>query len=165
MRMLVTCAALALAGCATPYQSAGFRGGFNEVALAPNVYRVSFNGNGFTSSDRASDLAMLRSADLTIEKGFRYFAFVDSRNSVSRSYSVNPTYSSTDVQAQAFGNTISATANTTTYGGGVETIEKPRTTNVVAMFIERPALNGMVYDAQFICSSLGSKFKVQCGMK
>ena len=52
---------LALSGCATGYPSSGFSGGFEETALAPNIYRVEFSGNGYTSSTRAEELALLRS--------------------------------------------------------------------------------------------------------
>jgi hypothetical protein len=37
-----------LVGCATGYQAQGFTGGFDETQLSPNVYRVTFKGNGYT---------------------------------------------------------------------------------------------------------------------
>lgn len=56
---------LLLAACATGYKPEGFSGGFFELQLSENVYRVSFDGNGYTGSRRAADMALLRSAELT----------------------------------------------------------------------------------------------------
>jgi hypothetical protein len=43
-----------LAGCAvqTPYQPAGFRGGFKETRVDDTTYRIRFSGNGNTSGDQ-----------------------------------------------------------------------------------------------------------------
>src|SRR5262252_2783128 len=67
--------------CATPYQSAKFNRGFSETLLAPDVFRVTFRGNGVTSEERAQDFAFLRAAELTIAQGFHYFALLDESSS------------------------------------------------------------------------------------
>src|SRR6266498_1385348 len=41
-------AAIALGGCATPYQPRGFTGGYTNFETQPGVYYVSFQGNGYT---------------------------------------------------------------------------------------------------------------------
>lgn len=66
-----------LAACASPYQPEGFGGGYSETQLSENIFKVSFRGNGYTSEDRAADMALLRSAELALENGFKYFAVVD----------------------------------------------------------------------------------------
>ena len=43
-----------LAGCATPYQRMGALGGYQEEQLAPDIYRVAFFGNGYTSPQTAA---------------------------------------------------------------------------------------------------------------
>jgi hypothetical protein len=166
MKHLVTVALLASTACATAYQTSNhFTGGFDEIALAPNVYKVSFKGNGYTSSDRAEALALLRSADLTLQKGFKYFALADSENSTSLSAYTTPVTANTTASVTAVGNTAYGTATTTYSGGQTEFISKPRAANVVVMFLERPQIHGMVFDAQFICESLGPKYKATCGAK
>jgi len=50
-----------MAACATGYQSSGFTGGFKDTQLAPDVFRVSFSGNAFTSSDRVQRLCLAKS--------------------------------------------------------------------------------------------------------
>lgn len=59
---------VALVGCASAYKPEGFGGGFSESQLDTNVFRVSFRGNGFTRAERAEELALLRSAELTVKK-------------------------------------------------------------------------------------------------
>lgn len=157
--------ALAVSGCATGYHSSRFTGGFDETALAPNIYRVKFSGNGFTSSTRAEELALLRSADLTLQKGFRFFGLADSRSSTSLSAYRTPTQTTTNMSFMGFGNTAYGTAQSTTTGGQTMFISKPSSTNLVVMFSERPRGGGMIFDAQFICDSIGPKYKATCGIK
>jgi len=166
IKILVALALAPLVGCATGYQTGRhFTGGFDEVALAPNVYRVRFVGNGYTSGTRAEDFALLRSADLTLQKGFHFFALSDSSSKESVSSFVTPSVSTTTANVQAYGNSAYGTAQTTTTGGQTIFVSKPSSSNIVVMFAEKPALNGMVFDAAFICQSLGTKYKTACGTK
>jgi len=73
--VLTTSIALLAAGCATTYTSAddGIGGGYSEIRLAPDSYRVIIEGNGFTSRAEAEQFAMRRCAELTLEQGKRYF--------------------------------------------------------------------------------------------
>ncbi|MDA0814072.1 MAG: hypothetical protein O3C21_16990 [Verrucomicrobia bacterium] len=69
---------LFLVSCATPYQSHGLLGGFEETQLASDAYRISFDANGYTGKGRAYDFALLRCAQLGESRGFRYFTLKDS---------------------------------------------------------------------------------------
>lgn len=71
-------AVLSLSGCATAYQSEGFTGGFADVEQSHNSYLVTFAGNGYTSADRATDLAMTRGAELTLMHGYKYMVVFQS---------------------------------------------------------------------------------------
>lgn len=164
MRGLALLPLLALTACATGYQSTGLAGGFEEVALAPNIYRVSFNGNGYTSTQRAEEMALLRSADLTLQKGYRFFALADSQNDRAVSSFTTPQQSTTNFQAQAYGNTAYGTAQTTTYGGQTFFVSKPSSSNLVVMFADKPD-GTLSFDAAFLCTSIGAKYKVTCGAK
>lgn len=72
-RALLLVAFIALASCATPYQAAGLRGGYSEMQMRDRVYRVTFNGNGYTSPSYLQQLWLRRCAELTKESGARYF--------------------------------------------------------------------------------------------
>ena len=156
------CAVMALAGCATAYQKEGFSGGFSEVQLGENVWRVSFEGNGYTRGQRAQDLALLRSADLTLLKGYTHFGLADSRASTSNSTYTTPTTSATNFSGSTYGNSFSGRANTTIYGGNTVFISAPSTVNTVVMFKGQPAAASSVFDASFICNSMAAKYEVTC---
>lgn len=152
-----------MTGCATAYQPKGLSGGFEETPLDANVWRVSFRGNGYTKSERAEDFALLRSAELALANGFTHFAFYDSKVGQDVSAYTAPTTSYTTGTVSGYGNTAYGNATTTTYGGGTTFIRKPAAVNIVVMFKEKPSTaNQMIYDANFICSSLGVKYKVIC---
>jgi len=84
-----------LAACATPYQSKGYTGGFSETQLDVNVFRVNFNGNAYTSGERAVDFTLLRSAELAREHGYHYFIVVQHSAGYSYSTRTTPTQSHT----------------------------------------------------------------------
>ena len=75
-------AGLVLAACATatPYQPAGYngqRGGYSEQRVESNRYRVTFAGNSVTSREQVEMSLLLRSAELTVESGYDWFATVN----------------------------------------------------------------------------------------
>lgn len=163
---LIVC--LTVAACATQYQPRGLTGGFDETQLDRNVYRVSFKGNGFTSSERASDLVLLRCAELTLNDGYNYFAIVDAQQATKLSTFTTPTQSVTTTNASGTayqsGNTIYGSVNgvshTTTYGGETIVIAKPSATNTIVMVHNRSDIPAMVYDAHFLYDSLRRKYGI-----
>ena len=152
-----------LAGCATTYQPKSFSGGFNETQLDTNVFRVSFHGNGYTRAERAEELALLRSAELTLKNGFTHFTIIDGRSREQLGSYTTPTQSYTTATTTAYGNTAYGTARTTSYGGQTFLISKPSTTNTIMCFNGKPDIQALVYNAQFVCNSLGKKYEVVCG--
>ena len=153
-RVLLAVIVAALTGCATPYQKRSFSGGYSETQLAENVFKVSFNGNGYTGKERAADMALLRSAEITLQNGFRYFAVVDERS--SSSYGTYTTPTTTTATVNSYGNSAYGTATTT--GGQTLLIAKPSSTNLIMCFNEKP--DGFVFDAQFVAKSLREKFGI-----
>lgn len=146
-----------LAGCATSYQPKSFSGGFSETRLDQNVFRVSFQGNGYTDVQRAEDFALLRSAELTLKHGFTHFAIVSARFDRNVSAFTTPTQSTTIGTATGFGNTAYGQARTVTSGGQTFVTEKPTTTNTIFCFSSKP--DGVfTYDAAFLVQSLSEKY-------
>ena len=67
---------LSLAACETPtvYGPLGAQGvGYTEQQLEQTRWRVTFRGGSGAGPDRVADLALLRSADLTIAQGYDWF--------------------------------------------------------------------------------------------
>ena len=94
-------AAILVAGC-TAYQKQGLTGGFSETQLGENVFQVTFKGNAYTSRERVSDFNLLRSAEITLENGYRYFVIVDSEKySKTGSYRTPTTSQTTGAPARA----------------------------------------------------------------
>lgn len=75
--------AVLVAGCAseTPYQpiNAGSQvsGGYSNVRLSPDRYRVMFSGNTMTSRQTVETYLLYRSAELTSQQGFDWFEMAE----------------------------------------------------------------------------------------
>jgi len=151
---------LSLAGCATTYQPQSFSGGFSETQLDKNVFRVSFKGNGYTQAERAEEMALLRSAELTLKNGFKYFVIIDGRSRSDYGTYTTPTQATTTGSASVYGNTAYGNSTTTFTGGQTFLITKPNTTNTIICFAEKPQVNGLAYDAQFVFNSLAQKYGI-----
>lgn len=162
-RLFMIAMLAALAGCSTPYGPSGLAGGYEETQLAPNIWRVSFTGNGYTSQEQTQDFALLRSAELATKNGFRYFGFAGAAVRANAGGVVTmPGYSTTSGSASIYGNSISGSSNTISYPGAAYAWTYPTANNTVVMFRDRPQVEAMIYDAQFICRSIGTKYKVKC---
>ena len=161
--MLYVGLSLTLTACATGYQMQSFSFGFDESQLAPNVWKVGFKGNAATSKTRAEELTLLRSADLTMQNGFNYFVLASSNTDVTYSSYTAPANSTTTFNANSYGGSTYGTARTNTTGGQTSTVAMPSSSNTVVMHKEKPEVQGMVFDAKFICDSLGRKYETRCG--
>src|ERR1700754_3966460 len=76
--------AVTLASCSTPYQRTGLTGGSDFKELRPDVYRVSFQGNGYTTKESVQVYWLYRCAELAIEKGFTGFEILSDMQFVMR---------------------------------------------------------------------------------
>lgn len=150
-----------LTGCATAYQPVGLSGGYSQTQLSDNIFQVSFRGNGYTSAERASDFTLLRAAQLTLSHGFRYFVIVNSNERTKTSAMAMPAQSYTTAQAYGYGNYAYGNATTTTYGGQTFVIAKPRATDTIICFKEKPNNNALVFDAQFVEKSIEAKYAIK----
>jgi hypothetical protein len=61
--------------------------GYSEIEISPTLFRVQFNGNSSTKDTRAVDFALLRAAEVTLERGYPFFVVRDRINaSTSQTY-------------------------------------------------------------------------------
>lgn len=171
--LLLVVVAVLSSGCATTYHSQGYTGGFTETRLDENVFQVRFNGNAYTSRERAGDFCLLRCAELAQQHGYAYFIVVDSTHNTEASTYTTPMTATTTGSAQTFGKvnaysdmaTYSGTTygQTTThvYGGETYVMSKPRSTNMIVCFKEKPNVQGLVFSAAFITDSLKQKYHIK----
>lgn len=156
--IVVLMVAVILSGCATTYQKDSFTGGYSETKLGENIFQVSFKGNAYTSREKVSDFTLLRSAEIAIENGYGYFAVVESDKYSKVGAYTTPTTSQTTGSAYASGNYIHGSATTTTYGGQTYIVTKPRASNTILCFKEKPDINGLIFEAEFVVKSIRAKY-------
>ena len=110
--ILVLLSAFFMNGCATTYKELGRSGGYHEIQLDENIFKVTFSGNGYTSMEMAKDFALLRSAELTIEKGYKYFSLIDNEDTSLSYLHKSPTYYNTNV--------VNGSIKTSQFGGACQ---------------------------------------------
>ena len=59
------------------------------------------------------------------------------------------------------GNYAYGTATTTTSGGETHVISKPRATNTIVCFKEKPQINGLVFDAEYVSRPIKEKYGLE----
>ena len=78
LRTVAALAAITVAGflgaCTAMYQPRSATGGYTDTRLTDNSYIVEFSGNGNTSKEAVWNYWLYRCADLTVQKGYAYFA-------------------------------------------------------------------------------------------
>jgi hypothetical protein len=102
-RSVAFAAALALtaglAACATPtpYQpnvpGQTSSGGYSEMRLEANRYRVNFAGNSMTSRETVEGYLLFRAAELTVQEGYTSFSIVDRHTDKDTRTYIDPLYS------------------------------------------------------------------------
>ena len=65
-----------------PQQPGGYTG-YTDQRLEQNRYRVTFTGNSVTRRETVEDYLLLRSAEVTLQSGLRYFVF-DTRDTEAK---------------------------------------------------------------------------------
>jgi len=68
--VLILFSILLISGCATPYEPQTWRGGYTDVQINTDSFIVSFKGR---EPLRTKQMALLRSAEVTLEHGYAYF--------------------------------------------------------------------------------------------
>lgn len=142
----------ALTGCATTYQLHGLSGGYSERQLSENAFQIRFNGNGYTSWDKAKDFALLRSAEVADMHGYRYFIIVDSADTAYGFTYTTPATTTTKIDGRInpSANSFRATAKSTVAPGQTLNIVKPSTDNFIVCFTESPQGLSLVYDTKYV---------------
>src|SRR5207247_10009882 len=130
------------------------------TALAPDLYRISFQGNGYTSQERTQDFAVLRAAELTLSHGNRYFAIINQTEGGSSGVINMPGQAYTYVNAQQYGNMVYGTAHTTYIPGATIPFFLPRSGLMIRCFNQRPE-GAFALDAAFVSKSLREKYHLK----
>ncbi|MCK5893330.1 MAG: hypothetical protein KAG53_02730 [Endozoicomonadaceae bacterium] len=157
--IVITILAIILHGCATPYQQEKGGNGYSETRLNDNTFNVVFKGSSNTDRDRVADFVLLRSAELTLEHGYRYFAIIDTRDDtkyVTRTTPITHNTHGSDVET-AYGNSFH---ESTLYTGlNVRVDVSPILTYTITCFDEE--LDSVFnYNAMFIYRNIREKYGI-----
>jgi hypothetical protein len=102
-------------------------------------------------------MALLRSADLALGNGFKYFVIgVASEDSRTGSFTMPTT---TKVNLTSYGNTTTGTAQT--YGGETFLFSFPAPSLTFTCFVEKPLLQTTIYDASMISKSMRKTYGIK----
>ena len=72
--------ALALAGCATPYQEMGLTGGVQATQVQADLFQVTARGNGYTDADAVQRYVLRKASEQVIAAGFDLFQVVQTED-------------------------------------------------------------------------------------
>jgi len=134
--------------------------GYSEYEISPMMVRVRFSGNSNTEGTRAVDFALLRSAEVAIERGYPFFVV---RDRVNASHSSSYTHT-----------TPGTSFTTCDKKGRCSTTQTPPTTtrvvshwpvydHLIELFAEVPADGATLFvlDARFVQRALRRKYGLQ----
>ena len=84
--IFVICLSILLVSCSTGYRPLNDSGGYwdERIGSTSNRFKIGYDGNKWHSDpinrkERVIDLALLRSAEVALENGFKYFIISDSQ--------------------------------------------------------------------------------------
>jgi hypothetical protein len=153
--LLALAAALITSGCAAYGPNNFWTGGYTDTQLAPDVFRITFQGSAWSGAQNAQDLAMLRAADLTVKNGFSYFAIMTSAEGAWRGSVTTPG----QLVATGYGAGKMYYVRGTYTPGATIAIEHPRSGLLIKCFTSKPE-NIPVLDARFLQKSIRRTYNI-----
>ncbi len=140
--------------------SAGY--GFFEFPAKTDVWQVQYRGDRYVSSAKASDLAMLRAAQVALREGKRYFIVLEREDDVRTRGSYQRGQRRTEVEMTGYEpmtNTATGNATTTVTGGVRRTHGEPRSVVLVQLVNARfKGHSHQTYEADFVLRSVEEKY-------
>ncbi|MGM0611781.1 MAG: CC0125/CC1285 family lipoprotein [Thermodesulfobacteriota bacterium] len=80
---------LSFVGCAaTPYQPAeeNFAGGYTDIKMRPDTYRISFEGNAYITGEKAYQYTLYRAAEIAMEHDCKWFEVLNQDEKTRRDW-------------------------------------------------------------------------------
>ncbi len=122
-----------LTSCATKYQpSSFFSGGYSEIRTTSDTFLVSFNGNGFTSKQRALRFALLRASELAVQNNYHYFSILSTIDDTKSSMHAH-TYNRASGSKEASNYSSNSSSSTDFY-----TVDQPCINLTIKCYKDKP---------------------------
>lgn len=151
-------AILLLSACQTAYRSNGLTGGHSSTQLDEDKFLVYFRGNGFTSSEKVTDLALLRCAEIAKKNGYKYFEILDSKNAASTAYISTPQQSQSQHTLTSYGNNLYGVKGSTTSGSQtLYPVNRHNTSILIQLSNDKTAAS---LNSEFISKSIKKKYNI-----
>lgn len=111
-------------GCATTYKPDNWTGGFRQEQLEPDMWRVTFLANGYTTSETAQTYWLYRCTELTLGEGYSGFEIITPINLTAATRDLGAAHGGI-VRIHGGGGGGSRTTIVTVYGGAGYQAPKP----------------------------------------
>lgn len=142
---------LLVSGCNSGnYQEFAGGVGYQSSKINNNEYNVSYTGTQTTDIKKVNDFVLLRSAELTLEKGYKYFVITDARNNRNE-VGHNQADPSIVVDTGPYGIRAGSWANAS---GSID--RKSELT--IMLFNEKP--DTVAYDAEMINTAIRNEYSI-----
>jgi len=158
------------AGCvvSTPYQSNGIGnkdGGYSSTRSSSDSLSVIYQGAAYSKSEHIHDYALLRSAELTVESGFKYFVVTsDTDRTRTKWQTMSSPRGSSHQRASVTGSAQPTYAATSGGGGGsAYPLTTPAFTLIIKMYKEKsgiPTSSSQIHEAAALVTELRAKYKL-----
>jgi len=161
LKVLLLYVSFNLIGCATGYYSNRFTGGYSEIQIQDDIFKVKFRGNAYIDKDEVADYTLLRCAEVTLENGFSYFIIIEEKTDVRTYAYTTPTTAKTYGTVNYPPNVYSTIYSETTEvsGGKTYTYKKPSGINTIKCFNGDPGpIAPIVYDARKVKSYIRKQY-------
>lgn len=109
-RFLYLLVTMLLASCATGYHSPSYSGGYTDKILGDGYYSVNFSANGYTSKQRAEDLALLRACELARSGNYKRFDLIGGHTNINAQTTYTSGTTNTFVNGNSYGGNFQASA-------------------------------------------------------
>lgn len=157
LRPALVALSIALPACATPYQPNGALGGYRDIELREGAFQVTFQGNGFTSSQSAGHYVLLRCAELTLGCGARYFEVVEATNQVQQYIVQTPGYSVSNYSSVYGGGYGASRSSSYAVGPTASAVNMPFAQAVIQVV---PQQTPSSLDAEVLARSIRSEYGI-----
>lgn len=143
-KLKISICILFLFNCATSYQKKSLTGGYEDFHLDSNIYKISFEGNGYTKESEVYNMFLRRCAEVTIENNFEFFDIIEQNSNANTSY-----YTSSN------GNINQVNSNSYQYSHQTNTtkIKKHSTTGIIKL-LKASERNEKSFNARVILNNL-----------
>src|ERR1051325_3689868 len=147
-KVLLNCWLLLLTACTTAYAPAGQPRNYSETQLGRNVFAVRVGETAQASNRKATELCLLRCAEVTLANGFRHFVILESAVEQERATTDRLKPSSTHPRDVSL-SLINPAAGS------------PSSANTIACFRTPPTGYPEAYDAAAVFRQLSGKYTVR----